>query len=129
MVRFFFDPQTPVIVLVLTLEGRSRIKRKIDVALDTGATYLMIPWEVAEALGYNPELSREKVDLITASGVEKAPLVILKSATLLGKKVSNVKAVVHSLPPRSHLDGLLGLSFLRKFRINLDFKAGVLEID
>ena len=30
-------------------------------ALDTGATYTMIPWEIAEALGYQPQRSKEKV--------------------------------------------------------------------
>jgi predicted aspartyl protease len=33
------------------------------VALDTGAMYTMIPWEIAEALGYKPEMSKEKVTL------------------------------------------------------------------
>jgi len=46
-------------------------------ALDTGATYTMIPLEIAEALGFEPAMSKRKVDVITASGVEKAPLVIL----------------------------------------------------
>jgi len=68
-----FDPQSPVIAV--DLEGERGIKRRIRVALDTGATYTMIPWEIAEALGYKPEISKEKVTLITASGVETAPII------------------------------------------------------
>lgn len=97
-------------------------------ALDTGATYTMIPWEIAGALGYEPERSKERVDMVTASGVERAPLVTLKSVSLGGEEVEGVQALVHDLPPRSYVDGLLGLSFLRKFKISLDFKEGILEL-
>jgi predicted aspartyl protease len=68
-----FDPQSPNIPVDITLEGKSGAKRRIRVALDTGATYTMIPWEIAEALGYEPAIAKEKVTLITAGGVETAP--------------------------------------------------------
>ena len=55
-----FDPQSPVITVDITLESKGGAKRRIRVALDTGATFTMIPWEVAEALGYKPEISKEK---------------------------------------------------------------------
>jgi len=98
-------------------------------ALDTGATYMMIPWEIAEVLGYEPALSRERIDMVTASGVEKVPLVVLKSVILLGKCATDVQAIIHNLPQRSYVDGLLGLSFLRNIKIYIDFRTGVLEID
>lgn len=60
-----FDPLSPVIAVDITLEGKSGGKRRIRGALDTGATYTMIPWEIAEALGYEPENAKEKVTLIT----------------------------------------------------------------
>jgi predicted aspartyl protease len=66
MPKINFDPQSPVIAVDITLEGEGVIKRRIKVALDTGATYTMIPLEIAEALGYKPEISKEKVTLITA---------------------------------------------------------------
>ena len=52
-----FDPKSSIIVITPTLVGINGKKKKIDMALDTGATYTMIPWDVAEALGYAPELS------------------------------------------------------------------------
>ena len=45
MAKSNFDPQSPVIAVDITLEGEGGIKRRIKVALDTGATYTMIPWE------------------------------------------------------------------------------------
>ena len=120
-----FDPTAPVIVLSVKLEGR--IIETARMALDTGATYVMIPWDLAESLGYHPERSRERIEMVTASGVERAPLITLKSVRVAGLQARHVTALVHDLPPRSFVDGLLGLSFLRNFRFCLDFARGLLE--
>lgn len=121
-----FDPTAPVIVLSVKLEGR--ISETARMAVDTGATYVMIPWDLAESLGYQPERSRERIEMVTASGVERAPLITLKSVRLAGLEAKGVKALVHDLPPRSFVDGLLGLSFLKNFKFCLDFKRGLLEL-
>ena len=97
-------------------------------ALDTGATYTMIPWKTAEILGLEPELSKERIEIITASGVEKAPLVTLKSMVALGKRIEGVEAVVHDLPPKSYVDGLLGLKSLVELKLKVDFNEGILEV-
>lgn len=89
----------------------------------------MIPWEVAEILNHRPELSKRRVDITTASGVEKVPLITVKSIAVLGKEAQEVDVVVRDLPPRSYVDGLLGLSFLRHFKLSLDFREGWLEIE
>ena len=128
MVKHKIDPEAPVIVLSVTLEGGG-VEKKIEMALDTGATYTMIPWEVAEVLGYEPAVSKDRVSMVTASGVERAPLINLKSISVLGKGVDNVLTIVHNLPEKSYVDGLLGLSFLRRFKVCLDFQEGVLEIE
>lgn len=122
------DIQGSVIPLKVRIEGEIEVK-KINMALDTGATYVMLPWEIAEVLGYEPELSKERINMITASGVEKAPLITLKAVDVLGKRAENIKAIVHDLPQESYVDGLLGLSFLKNFKVCLDFREGVLEIE
>ena len=88
----------------------------------------MIPWRLAKALGLKPEISEEKVETVTASGTEIAPLVTLSSVKALGNEAKDVKALVHDLPPKSYVDGLLGLSFLKNFNVNLNFREGTLEI-
>ncbi len=123
-----FDPESPVIVIEPELEGKV-ITERIKMALDTGATYTMIPWKVARALGLNPEISERRVNITTASGIESVPLVSLKSITLFDKKVENIDVVIHDLPPMSYVDGLLGLSFLKKFEVYLNFRKGILEIN
>ncbi|MBU1486530.1 retropepsin-like domain-containing protein [bacterium] len=97
-------------------------------ALDTGATYTMIPWETAEILGLEPELSKERIEIITASGVEKAPLVTLKYMVVLRKRIEGVEVVVHDLPPKSYVDGLLGVKSLVELKLKIDFSEGILEV-
>lgn len=128
MAKMKFDPEQPVIVLNVTLEGQTGTKRMVKMALDTGATYTMIPWEIAEALGYEPEHSKEKVTLVTASGIETAPIIKVKNVNVLGEYVSDVPIVCHDLPPRSYVVGLLGISVLRHFKIMIDYEEGDLEL-
>ncbi len=126
--RYSFDPECAIIVVEVKLEGEE-VTQRVKMALDTGATYTMIPWKMAEVLGLRPEISDRKIDITTASGVEAAPLVLVNSASCGTKDVDNLEVVVHDLPERSHVDGLLGLSFLRNFDVRLNFKKGVLVID
>ncbi len=88
----------------------------------------MIPWKTAEILGLEPDLSKERIEIITASGVEKVPLVTLKSMVVLGKKIEGVRIVVHDLPPKSYVDGLLGVNSLVELKLKIDFSEGILEV-
>jgi len=128
MSKTTFDPESPIIELDIILYGEGGTKRRIKAALDTGATYTMIPWDIAEALGYKPEISKEKVTLITASGVETAPVVEIKKIKFMDETLDNVPVVCHDLPPKGYVVGLLGSSFLRHFKIVIDYRKGSLEI-
>ena len=50
--KYRFDPKSSVITLYVTLSYLQT--RRILMALDTGATYTIIPWDIAEAIGYEP---------------------------------------------------------------------------
>ncbi len=128
MAKHNFNIQDSIILLESELTGIVG-ERTLMTAFDTGVTYIMIPWEIAEILGYQPELSKERITMTTASGVEKVPLITLKSVEVLGKKAINVKAIVHNLPQESYIDGLLGISFLKHFKVCIDFPKGILEIE
>ena len=111
MGKITFDPQSPAIAVDITLEGEKGIKRRIKVALDTGATYTMSPWEIAEALGYKPDISKERVTLITASGVETAPIIEVKKIKFLGEDIENVKVCAMTFLPKAMLWAFWGLLF------------------
>jgi hypothetical protein len=46
----------------------------------------------------------------------------------LGKSVTSLEVLCHTLPPTSRVDGLLGLNFLRQFNVSLNFKRGYITI-
>ena len=127
MGKINFDKELNVIVVDVFIEHNG-IQKKVRMALDTGATYVMIPWEVAEILKLQPQLLQEKIDMVTASGVEKVPLVTLSHMKVGNSEAHDVKAMIHDLPAKSYVDGLLGLSFLRNFNVHLDFRDSMLEI-
>lgn len=128
MGKLNFDKESNVIIVYVEIRVGDKIVRP-KMALDTGATYTMIPWEIAEALGLQPEISKEKIEMITASGIEKAPIITLEKVSVAGEEAANIKAIAHDLPARSYVDGLLGLSFLKNFNLSINFKEGILEID
>lgn len=128
MVKINFDPELNVIIFYVEIKVGDKIVRP-KMALDTGATYCMIPWEIAETLGLEPEISKERTEMITASGIEKVPIVYLEKVNVAGKEIENIKTIVHDLPAKSYVDGLLGLSFLKNFDVHLNFKEGFLEIE
>lgn len=122
------DRKASLIVIPVNLVGKSA-SYIVNMAIDTGATFVMIPWDVAEHLGYDPTTSEERISITTASTVEKVPLITIKEMEVLGRLRKNVKVAVHDLPSKSRVDGLLGLSFLNDFNLKLMFKKGYLELD
>ncbi len=130
MGRYRFDPAAPVLVVFATIQGKQPTqRRRLKVALDTGAIYTMIPWEIARALGYQPELSRQQIEMMTASGMAIVPLIKVKEFRSLGQTVKGLELLVHDLPSAGRVEGLLGLNFLRAFKLTLDFKRGILELE
>ena len=126
MTEFKFNPNDPVIIVDVVIKGR--ITETLKMALDTGATYLMIPWRISESLGLKAEISKEKISMTTASGTEQAPLVTLKSVKAFGKEKKKIKAMVHDLPPTAYVDGLLGLSFMKNFKWEINFHKGIIKL-
>lgn len=93
--------------------------------LDTGATYTSISRAAADSLRVRGGGGR--VNLSTAGGVIQAPLVLLDEVDVGGAVTHNVTAVVHDLPNvPSPIVGLLGLSFLERFRVSLDLTSRML---
>ena len=96
--------------------------------LDTGATFTSVSRAVAERLGVTSGGST--VRLVTASGAIQVPLTLLDELEVGGAAARHVAAVVHDLPNvPSNVVGLLGLSFLERFKVNLNLSSGVLVLE
>ena len=81
-------------------------------------------------LGYDPAdpaLDRQRI--LTGSGIEYAPATIVRSATAIGQKVTNLEVLCHDLPAESGVDCLLGLNFLRHFKLTIRFRKGIIDLN
>jgi clan AA aspartic protease (TIGR02281 family) len=96
-----------------------------DFLIDTGASLVTIPTSTVTALGIVIDDSNPRRKVSTAGGVRIAPEVVLSSVEMGGWTVDNVEAWVLDIPEQPGL-GLLGLSYLRRFHVELDDKNGVL---
>lgn len=91
---------------------------------DTGASYTTISSQLASRLGI-ATANAEKLKIMTGSGFIYAPKVILKKIEVNGIAAYNVETIVSDLPFHSSgtagdLAGLLGLSFMKNFKVTLD---------
>jgi clan AA aspartic protease (TIGR02281 family) len=96
--------------------------------VDTGASYTMLSPATATALGIDLE-NRQTVALQTANGRIQAPLVSLETIDVGGLQIKNVTAAVHDVFPDGTISGLLGLNFLRHFRLDIDTQNGLLTLE
>jgi clan AA aspartic protease (TIGR02281 family) len=97
--------------------------------LDTGATYTSLSSGLARQLGITAS-GASTVRLVTANGVIQAPLAVLDEVDVAGAVAQHVPVVVHDLPGMpSNIAGLLGMSFLERFRMNLDVSSGILTLE
>ena len=120
-----FDPATYGIILEAKI--KNRFAEIAHLILDTGSTYVTVPWKLAVATHLDIKQD-QTVKLTSASTYETVPKVIIPEMEVLGKMIRNVEAIVKDLPPEAPADGLLGLSFLKHFKLTIDFKKGILGL-
>ena len=119
MSRVVYDPSVSSIVVDLLLEaadGGSSLL--IPVVLDTGASLTIVATDT---------LDRQRI--VTGSGIEFAPRATVRSATAIGQKVTNLDVLCHDLPLESGVDDLLGLNFLRHFKLTIRFRKGIIDLN
>jgi predicted aspartyl protease len=122
-----FNPGRGLIVIRAELDGPSG-SAILRLALDTGATSTVVNVAMLVAIGYDPALAAERVQVTTGSGVEFAPRIELKRLAALGQERLGFPVLGHTLPPSAGVDGLLGLDFFRGLRLTVDFRAGHLHL-
>ena len=71
---------------------------------------------------------RERVPVTTGSGIEYCPLLELQHFEALGRTVQSLEVLCHDLPARSRVRGLLGLNFLNRFDVRINFKQGFITL-
>lgn len=129
-------PRGPDIIVPIEKQGtailvKARLNGHLQTifVVDTGATLTTISRLAAEGLGIAPGSTAPEVTVRTASGLVRAPLVEIPSVEVGGAEARGVEAVVLDIPGMPpQVAGLLGLSFLRRFRVTIDPDNGLMTL-
>ncbi|MBK8189103.1 MAG: TIGR02281 family clan AA aspartic protease [Vampirovibrionales bacterium] len=109
----------------LMVEARLNDLVSANFIVDTGATYTSISQQLADALGDSVK-PLGTVRITTANGRIEARKVLIERISVNGVEAHNVEATVIDVRPGSSFSGLLGLSFIRQFRLTIDPQEGLL---
>jgi clan AA aspartic protease (TIGR02281 family) len=101
-----------------------RVKRHLVV--DSGASFMLISPQTARELDITINENTPLIPMATVSGYILVPLVTLKSVRLGKAQAENIEAVIYTMP--SGGDGLLGNSFLNKYRMTIDSIQGKMTL-
>ena len=94
----------------------------VRLALDTGATATMTPPKAALAVGLHPARARRFREILTASGKEFIPLIVIPRLRIFEKTFRKAVLACHELPSGSPIDGLLGFDLLTRLKAVIDLK-------
>ena len=129
MARIEFDSSSNIITVDAEVMDRDKTDfESLRMVLDTGATYTIIPWNVAFSLGYDPAVSKRRVKLVMGGSVEYAPIITVTAFTALGESIAHFDVICHDLPEDAKVDGLVGMNFLRNFDLSVKFSEGIIEL-
>jgi predicted aspartyl protease len=94
-------------------------------AVDTGATWTILPIKTCSIIG---AVHQRRISIVTGSRVESAQLMTIPLIKAFGINVTNFKVVAHDLPSSLLVDGLLGMNFLKRVKLTIDFHKNVIKI-
>ena len=100
--------------------GQSPLRRAV---LDTGATFCVVPRDVAVLLGFSKENRLGTCPVNVVGGVKKRDRHTMEYVRAGTAMAYRVDFLVGDINPRNKLLMLLGLSFIRNFRMTLDWKG------
>lgn len=99
--------------------------RPVNSLIDTGASALAIPAEVARLSGLTPPASAYKVRVSTANGIAMAAQVKLRELRLGSIRLTNVEALV--MPDGALEIPLIGMSVLGRLA-KVDIRSGTMRL-
>jgi len=121
-------PLNEDITVPLTKNGGSFVvhvmlnqERSAQLIVDTGASMTVLSTQVAIDLGILGTTDNELLTVNTAGGSVQVNMNYLSSITVGTAQATNVAVALHDLPDiPEHIEGLLGMSFLKHFLVTLD---------
>ena len=121
----FNFPRNKGLIICNAKISKNKRAAYLPLAIDTGATTTIISLKAAQEIGLLPHLPHYKTILTGTEGSEICPVIIIPKFSCLGITKRNLEVICHDLPPRSPVEGLLGLNFFKNTRLNIDFIQGI----
>jgi clan AA aspartic protease (TIGR02281 family) len=112
-----------LLLLRASLKNQQEL-RIVQLLIDTGSSFTVLPTDVLAAIGCNVQRSGQQVSVIAAGGMIQAPKTIVPQFNCLGCLIENLSVVALDLPTRSPAAGLLGMDFLTTISAVIDVKKG-----
>lgn len=98
--------------------------------IDTGAAVTIIAQEILESVGCSPASASERRRIVTASGYEILPVVRINEFNCCGCLIKDYPVIAHTLPFGTHVNGLIGMDFLKQFEIDIKpFSGEIVRFD
>lgn len=134
-----FPVASPMVVYA-RFKGPNGLRRELRTLVRPGAPYCFIDRDDAARMGFPQallepgpmqyEMRNAKVPLIsTAMGFIEGPLFVLPEISLGDLSAKGVQTLCYDLPDASHIDAVLGETFLRNFVVSFDYRKGELRIE
>jgi clan AA aspartic protease (TIGR02281 family) len=123
-----FDRSLDLLVVKARVWG-PRGNTPLRFAVDTGAADTVITPELIDKLGYSPRDGERITTVRTAIGKEHGYSLRVKRFAALGFTVLDCRIHVFDLATGDDIDGLIGLSFLRKFNYHVRSEEGRILVE
>jgi clan AA aspartic protease (TIGR02281 family) len=99
----------------------------VPLMLDTGADFTVLPKQVAQELRIAALDHLPKLELRTAGGVVNFPITTLRSVRVGSAEARDVAVAIDT---DGHMQvGLLGMTFLRHFKVTIDQQRGQVKFE
>ena len=122
-----FDPKRDLIIVESKVWGRGRY-RDISLAIDTASAETVVMPYVVEAIGYSPRDGIAITTVRSAIGEEQGYTLKVARFGALGFTIPDFEVNIFDLAAGHDIDGLIGLSFLRRFDYEIRSIAGKITL-
>ncbi len=116
------------IVIDGVITGPRGMKR-VKFLLDTGASECFVHRSILIGAGYPVGEGKHGTKLQTAGGIVQSEDFSVESLRVYENEVKDLRVSCFNIPEESRIEGLLGLNFLKHFRLTLDFPNGKLIME
>jgi predicted aspartyl protease len=110
-----------LLLLRASIQGQQDL-RVLQLLIDTGSSFTVLPLDVLTEIGCAPDLSGRRVSVVAAGGMIQAPRAVVTRFHCLGFEMEDFRVVALELPTSSPAAGLLGMDFLTQVGAVIDIQ-------